>query len=89
MNNTLKTLLIAFIIAISGVIGSAVLYAGVKWGDTHWVTIASTERALLRQYRLEFLDLEYLETKGWINERELLKKEQLQIDIEELKEELK
>ena len=88
MNSTMKTLAIAFVIAITGFIGSAMVWAGLQYGDTRWVTVASTERALLRQYKLDALDLEYLEKKGQITEREQLQLDQIRIDIEELEQEL-
>lgn len=84
----MRTILIALIIAVAGAVSSAIVFAGLQYGDTRWVTVVSTERALLRQYRLDFIDLEYLEKKGAITEREQLKKDQLKIDIEELKEQL-
>lgn len=85
----IKALIIALIIAVTGATGSVIAWAGVQWGDSRYVTIASTERALLRQYRLDELDLEYLEKKGEITEREQLKLDRMRIDIEELQKELK
>lgn len=88
MGVMLKTLIIALVIAVAGAVSSAIVFAGLQYGDTRWVTVTSTERALLRQYRLEFLDLKYLEDESLITPRQQLKKDQLEVDIEELKEQL-
>lgn len=83
-----RTIFIALVVVAVGSISSVIGYAGLQYGDTRWVTVASTERALLREYRLDYLDLEYLQKNGIITERQQLKKDQLEIDIEELKEQL-
>ena len=80
-----KAASISTLIAITG---AALVYVATLAGDTRWVTIASTEKALLREYRLDALDLEYLRRKGEITEREQLRLDQLQIDIDELKDDL-
>ena len=89
MDSVIKTLVVSLAIVIASGLTSLIVYAGLQYGDTRWVTIASTERALLRQYKLEVLDLEYLEKKSEITEREQLQLDQLRIDIEELEQELK
>jgi hypothetical protein len=89
MSGVVKTLLLAFAIAFAGALTTVISWAGLQYGDTRWVTVASTERALLREYRLGEIDLEYLEKKGIITERQQLKLDQLRVDIEELEQEFK
>lgn len=88
MNGITKTLVIAGIIALASLMTTVVGYAGREWADNRYVTIASTERALLREYRLNEIDLRYLEKKGQITERQQLQLDQLRVDIEEIEEEL-
>lgn len=84
----MRTIVIALVIAVAGAVSSAIVFAGIQWHDNRYVTIASTERSDLRRYRLQFLDLKYLEDENLITPRQQLQKDQLFIDIEELKEQL-
>lgn len=59
------------------------------WGNTQWVTIASTEKALLHEYRKAAADLQWLYDQGQITPRQRNELDNLYIQIEELKEELK